>query len=226
MALDPKYKAVVFDMDGTFMNTKVNYTKLSNVVFDEMRSIGVPENVIDRSNGSRSELNSGMEWMKANGMTEDMNSIGKRISKRATDVELENAHLAQPFEGSLEVLELLKKKGYKTGILTRGGRRYAECVLNLFDILNDFDVIVARDDYPDNESKPSPIAMQHVANAIGIRPDEILYLGDHVFDWMTARDSGAGFYGVLSGNYDVNNWKAINDDVQLLDSVKSLLYMI
>ncbi|UAL08087.1 MAG: HAD family hydrolase [Candidatus Methanogranum gryphiswaldense] len=226
MALDPKYKAVVFDMDGTFMNTKVNYTKLSNVVFDEMRSIGVPENVIDRSNGSRSELSSGMEWMKANGMTEEINSIGKRISKRATDVELENAHLAQPFEGSLEVLDLLKKKGYKTGILTRGGRRYAECVLNLFDILNDFDVIVARDDYPDNESKPSPIAMQHVANAIGVRPDEILYLGDHVFDWMTARDSGAGFYGVLSGNYDINNWKAINDDVQLLDSVKNLLYMI
>lgn len=226
MALDPKYKAVVFDMDGTFMNTKVNYTKLSNVVFDEMRSIGVPENVIDRSNGSRSELSSGMEWMKANGMTEEINSIGKRISKRATDVELENAHLAQPFEGSLEVLKLLKKKGYKTGILTRGGRRYAECVLNLFDILNDFDVIVARDDYPDNESKPSPIAMQHVANAIGVRPDEILYLGDHVFDWMTARDSGAGFYGVLSGNYDINNWKAINDDVQLLDSVKNLLYMI
>lgn len=226
MALDPKYKAVVFDMDGTFMNTKVNYTKLSNVVFDEMRSVGVPENVIDRSNGSRSELSSGMEWMKANGMTEEINSIGKRISKRATDVELENAHLAQPFEGSLEVLDLLKKKGYKTGILTRGGRRYAECVLNLFDILNDFDVIVARDDYPDNESKPSPIAMQHVANAIGVRPDEILYLGDHVFDWMTARDSGAGFYGVLSGNYDINNWKAINDDVQLLDSVKDLLEII
>jgi phosphoglycolate phosphatase-like HAD superfamily hydrolase len=226
MALDPKYKAVVFDMDGTFMDTKVNYTKLANVVFDEMRSIGVPENAIDRSNGSRSELSSGMEWMKANDMSEELDSIGKRISKRATDVELENAHLAQPFEGSLEVLDLLKKKGYKTGILTRGGRRYAECVLDLFDLLKDFDVIVARDDYPDNESKPSPIAMQHVANAIGVRPDEILYLGDHVFDWMTARDSGAGFYGVLSGNYNINNWKAINDDVQLLDSVKDLIGLI
>lgn len=226
MALDPKYKAVVFDMDGTFMDTKVDYVKLANVVFDEMVSLGVPEYAIDRSNGSKFELDSGIHWMKSHNMADELYSIGKRVSEKATEVEMENSCLARPFDGSLEVLRLLKDKKYKTGILTRGGRKYAECLLNMFNILDDFDIIVARDDYPEEESKPSPIAMMHVADSIGVRTDEILYLGDHAFDWMTARDSGAGFYGVLSGGYDLDDWRSLDKNIQVIDSVKDLLNMI
>ena len=43
MDIDTRYKAVCFDMDGTLLDTKVDYEKMSNVIFDEMVGIGVPE---------------------------------------------------------------------------------------------------------------------------------------------------------------------------------------
>ncbi len=226
MALDPKYKAVVFDMDGTFMDTKVDYVKLANVVFDEMVSQGVPECIIDRSNGSRSEFQSGVKWIRDNGRSKELPYINRMISDRITSVELENASLARPFDGSMEILERLEDKGYKKGILTRGGHQYAERILNLHGILNRFDTVIARDDYPEEESKPSPLAMKHVADAIGVRTVEILYLGDHAYDWMTARDSGAGFYGVLSGGFSMDDWKTTDKNISVLNSVKDLLKII
>ena len=50
MALDPKIKAVGFDMDGTFMHTKVDYVKLARVVYDEFESLGVPDEILQTDN--------------------------------------------------------------------------------------------------------------------------------------------------------------------------------
>lgn len=227
MSLDPRYAAVVFDMDGTFMDTKVDYGRLATAIFEEIVSHGVPEEAVDRSRGSRYELESAIAWMRANGMADRIGAVSAGVSAQATLVEMENVDRARPFDGALEVLERLREKDYRTGILTRGGRRYAEHVLSMHGILDDFDAVIARDDHPEEESKPSPIAMRHMAAALGVEPAGILYLGDHAYDWMTARDSGAGFYGVLSGGYGADDWKRLDGGrIPTLDSVRDLLRMI
>jgi len=226
MALDPKYKAIGFDMDGTFMNTKVDYVKLANVMFDEMVTMGVPESAINRTDGSKFELDSGLNWLIEHGREADVYTIQGRVSKKATAVEMENADIAKPFNGAPEVLSLLKKKGYKVGILTRGGRAYAEHILRINGLYNEFDAIIARDDFPEEEAKPSPKAMYNLACALGVKPEEILFLGDHKFDWLTAKDSGAGFYGVLCGGYKADDWKKAGDNIETINGVKDLLNKI
>jgi phosphoglycolate phosphatase len=222
MALDPRYKAVGFDMDGTFMDTVVDYVKLANVIYDDMAELGVPESAIRRSGGAKFEIESGMEWLKKNGRADDAYSIYDRIADRTAAVEMEHIDLAKPFDGAVDVLELLKKKGYKVGILTRGCRRYAESVLGMNGLLDKFDALVARDDHPEEDAKPSPVAMENLAKALNVKASEILFLGDHKFDWLTARDSGAGFYGVLTGGYDKEDWETAGKNIQVIDSVASL----
>lgn len=222
MALDPKYKAVGFDMDGTFMDTVIDYAKLANVVYDEMAELGVPESAIKRNRETKFDIESGMVWLKNHGRAEDAYSIYDRIAERQTAVEMEHVDLAKPFDGAVEILALLKKKGYKVGILTRGGRRYAEAALGLSNVLTEFDAVIARDDFPEEEAKPSPVAMENLARALGVKSTEILYLGDHKFDWLTARDSGAGFYGVLTGGYDRIDWERADKNIQVIDGVASL----
>jgi phosphoglycolate phosphatase-like HAD superfamily hydrolase len=56
-------------------------------------------------------------------------------------------------------------------------------------------------------AKPSPMAMRHLAEEMGVEPEEILYLGDNLGDWHTARDSGASFIGVLSGGCTLKDWE-------------------
>jgi Predicted phosphatases len=226
MALDPRFKAVAFDMDGTFMDTTVDYVKLLNVVFDEMITSGVPESAIIRSGGALSELKSGLEWLSKNGRQKDVDVIFGRISDRTTKIEMENADTSKPFDGAIEVLDLLKNKGYKTGILTRGGRSYAEYVLKRSNVWHMFDAVIARDDFPESEAKPSPMAMVNLGNAMGLKAEEILFLGDHQTDWLTARDSGAGFYGVLSGGFSMTDWKKTGNNIAVLNTVKDLLEII
>ncbi|MDR0309226.1 MAG: HAD family hydrolase [Candidatus Methanoplasma sp.] len=226
MALDKRYKAIGFDMDGTFMDTTIDYVKLYNVVFDELIETGVPESAIIRSQGARGELESGMDWLIENGREKDAYSIHRRISDRSTRVEMEFAEMSRPFRGATEAIAALRKKGYKTGILTRGGHSYAECILEKNNVIDLFDVIIARDDFPDDEAKPSPKAMVNLGNALGVRPEEILFLGDHKIDWLTARDSGAGFYGVLTGGYGPEDWKSTDPRITVIEGVASLLDMI
>ena len=226
MKLGQRYKAVGFDMDGTFMKTKIDYVKLSNVVIDSLMDLGIPRSAIDRSNGVRGEIECGKRWLIENGRTEDARSIGKCISDRSTKVEMEFYEISKPFDGAVDVVKALRRKGYKTGILTRGGREYAESVLGLNDVTKYFDTIVARDDYPDEEAKPSPKAMVNFGKRLGVVPAEILFIGDSKMDWLTARDSGAGFYGVLTGSMGYDDWRAVDPNIQIIDSVASLLEMI
>ena len=226
MALDPKYRAVGFDMDGTFMKTKIDFIKLINVVFDELIETGVPESVILRTDGARGELKSGIKWLIENGRENETHSLYRRISDRSTVVEMEYADLSKPFEGAVETITALRRKGYRTGILTRGGHEYAECILKKSNVLELFDAVVARDDFPDDEAKPSPKAMVNLGNLLGVRPEEILFLGDHKIDWLTARDSGAGFYGVLTGGYRLEDWNAADPNISTIAGVASLLEII
>ena len=218
MNIDPKYKAVCFDMDGTLLNTKVDYAKMSNVIFDEMVKIGVPEDAIDRSEGFKFNLDSGIDYLISQGRAEDVYAIGVKVAKIARDIEMEKVNEARPFPKADLLLRRLQGLGLRTGLLTRGCREYAEEALRVCGIGGLLDGIVARDDYPESEAKPSPKAMEHMADKLGVKPEEILFFGDHSFDYQCARDSGSGFIGVLTGTFDKNDWSTI-PGIHVYDSI-------
>ena len=222
MAIDPKYKAVAFDMDGTFMDTVIDYVALANSVFDTMIAFGIPESMILRGSYER-EVESGTKWLVNNGRGNEIDILMERISERTNEVEMEHGDVAKPYTGAVDVLTSLRRMGYKTGILTRGGKKYASMILKNNNIWDLFDVVIARDDFPMEEAKPSPKAMINLGHALGVLPSEILFMGDHKYDWLTARDSGAGFYGVLTGGYTMQNWIDLKENVQVIKGVASLL---
>jgi phosphoglycolate phosphatase len=217
------YKAVGFDMDGTLLNTKVDMKKMADLVFDEMVRSGVPEDEIDRDGGFKFNLDSGMDYLVRTGRADEIYEINRRISKAARDVEMENVRMARPFPGSVRLLNVLRKKGYKVGVLTRGCREYAETALTVTGVIGLLDGLVCRDDFPESEAKPSPRSVFNLAAALGTGVRDILYLGDHKFDYLCARDSGAGFIGVLSGGYRRSDWASVSADIELINTVADLL---
>lgn len=218
MMVDPRYKALCFDMDGTLLDTKVDYQRMSDLVFDEMVRIGVPEDFIDRKEGFKFNIESGVKYLESQGRMEDVYAIGPKIAKVARDIEMEKVDEARPFPKGDLLLDWAHKNGLKTGLLTRGCREYAEAAVRISGIQGRLDDIVARDDYPESEAKPSPLAMQHMAEKLGIRTDEILFFGDHMFDYQCAKESGAGFVAVLTGTFTKDDWQRI-PDIEIFDSV-------
>lgn len=194
MTLDAQIKAVGFDMDGTVMNTKVDYAKLGRVVLDEFKEQGVPQDIIDLDTKDNS-MDHGLKWLSMN-RPESLLSFDKKVGDRATVVELEYSDIARPYPGTREVIEKIRSMGYKTAILTRGGRKYATKILSASGMDDLFDALVARDDYSYNEAKPNRKAMEHMCEKIGVDCDEVLYIGDGTADYLVTVNSGSQFIGV------------------------------
>ena len=222
MRIRERYKAVGFDMDGTLLDTRVDYQRMTEIVLDEMERIGVPDNAIDRSGGYKFNIDSGVEWLRSNGRGSDIFEINRRVSRAARDVEMEHVDKAVPFPGAVELIRALRSQDIRVGVLTRGCREYADGALSVSGVIDLLDHVVARDDHPEEEAKPSPVAMEHLAHGLGVSPEDILFVGDHSFDMICAKESGAGFVGVLSGTYGRMDWEKIGE-TRIIDTVADLI---
>lgn len=220
--MDNAIKAVAFDMDGTLLDTKVDYAKMSDLLFNEMVLMGVPEHVLDRSGGSKFNIESGTHYLFKNGRENDLYEMQSRINYAATAIEMEHVDLAKPFPGSLDVIKSIKKLGLSVGVLTRGSRPYALKALGNAGVLSEIDALVCRDDYPEKDAKPSPIAMQNLATIMNVECAQIMYLGDHRYDYECALKAGSKFVAVLTGTYDIEDWNRLGNDFTILDSIADL----
>jgi len=88
-----------------------------------------------------------------------------------------------------EAISDLHHRGIKTGIVTSKHRYPSEYTLKITNLDDVFDLLIANDDV--HLPKPNPegifLAMEH----FGIKDrSEVLYIGDTIIDYMTARRAG------------------------------------
>ncbi|MCQ2056149.1 MAG: HAD family hydrolase [archaeon] len=223
MKIDSGYKAIGFDMDGTLVDTKINYDELNMAEFDTLTSLGVPVKKINVTESTDVAIRQSIEYLRTIGKEYSFDQIEKLINKRAEDIEMRSVFTANCFSGTIELLKRIKSAGYLIGLLTRGQRKYVESVMKKCEIMGYMDAIDAFDDHPVGLQKPNPVAMNFLAQKLGVSVKEILYIGDNVWDYYCARDAGAGFIGVASGRHGRTKWDALDEDVFVVDSVTALI---
>lgn len=220
------FKAVGFDLDGTFLKTHVDYAKLNDVDRVVMERHGIPFSQVGFEAGVKRPRYPLRDWLVSHGRGEEYPSINREIDYACTMVEKEFVHEAAPFPGSAECLEIIRSKGLKVGILTRGSHEYAVSALGNCGLADSFDAIVGRDHSHYDNAKPSPVAMIEFAEELGVEPEEILYVGDNLTDYYSARDSGASFVGVLSGSCRREDWLAEDPGMKIVDNAGDVITLI
>ncbi len=210
------YRAAVFDLDGTFLNTHVDYDEVDNADRMVCKKYGVPFDDLEFTTIKRLRQPI-LDWLKVHGRESDYPAMNKEIDDELTRIELEFVDEARPFPGSLECLPILRSKGLKIGLLTRGSYEYGVTALTKTGAIDYFDVIVGRDYAFYDDAKPSPKAMFYFADELGVKAEEILYLGDNVTDYYSARDAGSKFIGVLSGSMSKEEWLKEDPDMIVVD---------
>lgn len=217
-------RAVVFDLDGTLIHNHTNFMKMRKCVVEKLISEGIPEEILDGNDIIVNNMAQAEKYAEENSI--DVSKLYSAAGDIMSRVEMETVDLTTPVEGALDTIISLQNECYKTGILTRGSRKYAESALKAANLDIEFDVFICRDDYPEEEAKPSPIAMQRAAERMRVETSECLYLGDHAIDMKCAVSAGAQFLGVLTGAYTAEDWKKINaeyvDDITSLNTLLSL----
>jgi len=183
------YDAVIFDLDGTLLDTIEDLT-------DSMNAVLV----------SRGCATHGVEAYKlfvGEGMV--------RLVKRALPVERRDRatvatcaaamadeyggrwdHKTRPYPGVEELLDALTERGVRLAILSNKPEDATRTIVDRFLGRWPFDAVMG--DSSHRKRKPDPGGALSIAKGWGLRPEEVLYLGDTGTDMETA--SGAGMYAV------------------------------
>ena len=210
-------KAVGFDLDGTLFETHVDYGSLYDCDKVVLRKHGIAFlDVFGENPEVKRQRRPILQWLEEHGRADEFNGICEEIDELSLFYEEQFVDDAREYPRSVECLDILKSKGLKVGLLTRGGHHYAETVLKKFGVYEKMDAVVGRDYTVYDEAKPSPIAMQHFAKELGVKPEEILYLGDNLTDDRSAAGAGAIFIGVLSGAASEESWAKVSKDLPTL----------
>lgn len=115
----------------------------------------------------------------------------RKMSAVLDSFEMAAAAGAVPAEGAEELIRWLGEAGLKRGIFTRNSRNAVDRAFENFNTISkdDFDVIITRDD--DIPVKPLPDGVLHVASRFNIPPQNMLVVGDYIYDIEAGRAAGA-----------------------------------
>lgn len=178
-----RYKAVIFDLDGTLLDTLGD---LRNALNFALKKRGLPERTTDEvrrfiGNGARSLIVRSLP----SGASEE--EIASAISQFK---EYYNAHLnveSTAYPGIKDMLSALNEAGIKVGI---NSNKYDLAVKNLCEHHFHGLYLCAVGESSERPRKPDPAAALLIASDFGCRPDEMLYIGDSNVDIRTAKNAG------------------------------------
>lgn len=189
-----KYKAVIFDLDGTLLDTLEDLADSVNRVLDDR---GLP---IHPTEAYRQFIGSGAAMLVSRALPRE-----KRNEKLETDCldEFRKVYSSnwnkktRPYEGIPALLDALIAKDIKMAVLTNKPQNFAElCVQEFLSGWEFAEVCGQREGVP---MKPHPAGPQEIARSFNIPPEECLFLGDSGVDMITAVNAGMFPVGALWG---------------------------
>ena len=98
----------------------------------------------------------------------------------------------EPFPGVTELLDDLRRRGVRTGVVSDGyGAVQARKLAGLGEIATSLDVVVLTDDLGPGRGKPSPTAFRVACRLLAVQPSATIYVGnDPRKDFIGARAAG------------------------------------
>jgi len=189
-----KCKCVIFDLDGTLVNSLEDLADSMNKVLLEN---GYPAHNYEPykyfiGNGIRNLV---VQALPDYARTEEIISAcyGLMIKYYNECCTVKTCL----YEGIPELVKKLKEKNIKLAVLCNKAEELTKQIINTLLSPSDFEIIIgARPDLP---SKPDTTGALLICKELGIQPGDIIYLGDTKVDMITANSAGMFPVGVLWG---------------------------
>lgn len=187
-------KAVIFDLDGTLLNTLEDLANASNFA---LRSCGYNEHPIKdyiRFVGSGRYI-----LMKRILPEEDKNNEEaiEKVLKLFDEYYGEHMHdTTKPYDGIYELIKELKIKNIKLAVVSNKPDEFAGETVNRY-FGNYFEITYGQ--RPNHAVKPDPKTVYEVMEYLNVTKEECIYVGDSDVDMKTAQNAGVKSIGVAWG---------------------------
>lgn len=185
-------KMLIFDLDGTLLNT---LDDLCDSVNYSLRTNNMPERSLDEI---RAFVGNGIRLLIERSVPENTAKtlIDKTFDCFKAYYQIHCNDKTKPYPGVMDMLKKLKSKGYKIVVLSNKAQ---PAVTKLCDIyFNDLldEAIGARENIP---KKPAPDALYICAKNNNVNLNNIIYIGDSDVDIATAKNANVAGINVTWG---------------------------
>ncbi len=212
--------AVIFDLDGTLIDSTEIYFKIFETIFDNLEIQHLP-----RKDVLNAAQDGEFSW-------DDV--LPKEIINRKDEIiseakKLRNEYYLEKFSKELEIIkgsdEILKKiasSPMKLGLVTTTPRQdliHKLHPLKRAGVDNLFEVIITTDDV--KEKKPAPEPLVECGKRLGVDMKRCVYIGDALVDVRAGKAAGMKTICVLTGFNDYASLVNENPD-SIIYSVKEL----
>lgn len=212
------YKAIIFDLDGTLLNTLEDLAGSFNYA---LKSAGFAEHPV---HAYRHFVGNGADIAIKRALPDEARDAAT-VQEVLVTFKKHYAHNynaeTQPYSGIPELLRRLKEQDAKLAVLSNKPHSFTlDCVAEYFpDTFHLVRGVDAR--FP---KKPDPASTLFIIDALQINADETLYVGDTATDMETAQRAGLRALGAAWGFRDEEELKCAGANVVIHDPLEVMAF--
>ena len=188
------HKAIIFDLDGTLLNTIEDLTDSMNLTLSRFGFKGHDQETYKYFIGD------GIETLVQRALppeSRDEGMVARCVAAMREEYALRWDKKTRPYPGIPELLDTLSQKGWPISILSNKPDDSTRMVVAKLLPRWSFQIILGS--RPSVPKKPDPTAALEIAGLLNLSPAQFIYLGDTGTDMKTALSAGMFPVGVLWG---------------------------
>ena len=219
-----KVAAVVFDLDGTLIDSIDIYFSIVEKALEKLKLPAVSRNqIIAAAESEEFKWELVLPQDVLNRKAEIIDETWAVINEIAPQMFADNLELIQ---GAERIVESLSSNGLKIGLVTSTRRQYLEIKMQPLknagvDTL--FEAIITSDDT--EKKKPAPDPLITCAQQLDIKPGDCVYVGDTTTDIKAGKAAGMRTIAVLTGFDEYQALETEKPDA-IIENVQKLLKVI
>jgi phosphoglycolate phosphatase len=195
--VSPKYRAVIFDLDGTLLDTIVDIADASNRVYEArgLAPFSIAEMKTLVGDGAEELIRKVFVWRgrPAPGDVE----VADILKDYRREYEACWRGHSRPYSGIPELLAEIGRRDVKTAVLSNKSHTFT--TLMTAELLAGFRFDLVRGAVPGVPLKPDPASALAITGELGVEPAACVFLGDTSVDMQTATAAGMFAVGALWG---------------------------
>ncbi len=187
------YKAVVFDLDGTLLDTITDLANSGNYVLEQLN---LPTHTVEEfkqmvGDGIPKLVESMLTQTARGGSTQKM-----ALQMFINHYSMHSSDTTAPYEGVLPLISTLKKANIRLGILSNKEEQATQRIVQTY-FPDKFDIVFGN--VIGTPTKPNPAQLLTMCTMLGCYTNEVLFVGDSDIDMQTALNAKVDGVGVAWG---------------------------